>query len=669
MEDHDFGGYATVANRKCSDGLTIMPQAFAHMDKQKVPLVFQHIHTDQKQVVGHAILAHNEKGMYAYGFLNETDAGKNMKLLISHKDLDSLSIYANNVVVKEKNKVVHGNIREVSVVLSGANPEARIDFVRVKHSDEPGDYTELDDEAFMVFGEKLDFVHSATTTIEHKTRQEVFDTLNEEQTELVMVLVNEALGDKKVEQSGMGDDNDTDDESDDTDQDKSESDDEDLAHKEGQMTRKNVFENNDGTKEIRHSNVTGSGGYNGSGLTTDQLTSFMHTVTEVGLKKAVLAHADDYGITNIEVLFPDAQMIDARPEWITRRLEWVEAVLNGTQKLPFSRIRSRSADLTYDEARAKGYIKGTLKKEQFFTISQRETTPKTIYKKQRLDRDDIIDITDFDVVAWLWVEMRFMLREEVARAILVSDGREVDDPDKINENNIRPIAYDDTFYTDVVTVASGTTSLQLIDAVIANRYKYKGSGPTAYMSVQEMTTMLLVRDGENRRMYRTKAELAAELMVRDIIDVEVMEGVKRDGLDLVMIIVNLADYAVGSTKGGEITTFQDFDMDYNQEKLLIETRLSGALVRHKTAQVFLRGTSTLATPQVPTFNTGTGVLTVPTVTGVVYRNVTNPLSPVTLSSGAQTAIASGATIKVDAVPATGYHFPHQFDEDWDFTRD
>lgn len=664
MENHDFGGYATVANRKCSDGLVIMPTAFAHMHQKKVPLVYQHIHTDQKQVVGHVVLEHQDKGVYAYGYLNETDAGKNMRLLINHKDLDSLSIYANNVTVKEKFKVVHGNIREVSVVLSGANDEAKIDFVRVKHSDEPGDYTELDDEALMYFGEKIELGHSDDDddVIEHKTNQDVWDTLNEDQRGLFVTLLGQVAG-ETLEQSDEDDDSiTTDGKSDKTEQDPSESDDTDLAHQEGTM-RKNVFENN-GKQEIRHSNV--EGGYNGSGLTTEQLTEFMHTMNDVGLKKAIIAHADDYGITNIEVLFPDAKMIDARPEWITRRLAWVEAVLNGTQKLPFSKIKSRSADLTFAEARAKGYIKGTLKKEQFFTISQRETTPKTIYKKQRLDRDDIIDITDFDVVAWLWVEMRFMLREEIARAILVSDGREVDDPDKINENHIRPIAYDDEFYTDVVTLGAGTTSLQLVDAVIANRHKYKGSGPTAYMSVQEMTAMLLVRDADNRRMYRTKAELAAELMVNDIVDVEVMEGVKRNGLDLVMIIVNLADYAVGSTKGGEITTFQDFDMDYNQEKLLIETRLSGALVRHKTAQVILRGTSTLATPTEPTYNTGTRVITIPTITGITYYDVTVPATPVALSSGAQPALDVGETMEVEARPNAGYHFPHQTDADWVF---
>lgn len=659
MDNHDFGGYATVANRRCSDGLMIMPQAFAHMDGRKVPLVYQHIHDKPEVVVGHAVLKHDNKGTYAFCFLNDTVAGKNMKLLIQHKDLDSLSIFANNVVVKEKNKVYHGNIREVSVVLSGANDEAKVDFVRVMHGDGPGDYTQLDDEAIMYFGEQIEHAAIADDVLEHKTNQDVWDTLDEDQLALFATLLDQAVG-QNVQQSDADDSTiDTDGTSDKTDQDSSPSDDADLAHQEGTMTQtRNVFEKND--QEIQHSAI--GGGYNGSGLTKDQLSTFMHSVEEMGLKKAIVAHADDYGITNIEVLFPDAKMIDARPEWITRRMEWVESVLNGTQKLPFSRIKSRSADLTYDTARAKGYIKGTLKKDQFFTISQRETTPKTIYKKQRLDRDDIIDITDFDVVAWFWIEMRFMLREEVARAILVGDGREVDDPDKINENNIRPIVFDDTFYTDVRTVGAGATSLDLVDAVLLNRQYYLGNSPTAYMTTQNMVEMLLTRDDLNRRLYRTKAELAAELMVQDIVEVPVMEAVKRDGLDVVMILVNLSDYAVGSTKGGEITTFQDFDMDYNQEKLLIETRLSGALVRHKTAQVILRGaTNTLVTPLVPTWNSGTRVITIPTVTGVTYKN---KATGATLTAGAQTALGATETLEVQAVPNTGYHFPHDFDADW-----
>lgn len=664
MENHDFGGYATVANRKCSDGRTISPQAFQHMDQVKVPLVFQHLHHDPDQVLGHAILEARENGVYAYCFLNDTPRGKNTKIQVQHGDLDSLSIFANQLV--EKNKLVlHGEIREVSLVLAGANDKAKIDFVRVAHGD---DIDVLEDEAVIAFWEPVELAHSAEDgELEHKTYQEVYNTLDEDQENLLLFMVDQARK-QPVEHSGMGDD--TDDESDKTEQDQSESDDKDLAHKDGKMTR--VFDQNNkgtapGSNQLMHGagGILMAGGYNGSGLSTDQMTEFMHTMNEVGLKKAVLQHAEDYGITNIEVLFPDAKMIDARPEWITRKMEWVEGVLNGTQKLPFSKIKSRSADLTFDTARAKGYIKGTLKKEQFFTLSQRETGPKTIYKKQRLDRDDIIDITDFDVIAWFWVEMRFMLREEVARAILVSDGREVDDPDKINENHVRPIAFDDEFYTDVVTVPAATTALGLIDAVLTNRYTYLGSTPTAYMTNQTMVGMLLTRDTQNRRLFRTKAELAAELMVADIVEVPVMEGVTRDGLDLVMIIVNLADYAVGSTKGGEITTFQDFDMDYNQEKLLIETRISGALVRHKTAQVILKGESIEATLTEPTFVSGTGVVTIPTVTGVTYKN---KLTGATLSAGAQTALAAGASIEVVAVPNTGYHFDHGVDADWKYTR-
>jgi hypothetical protein len=311
-------------------------------------------------------------------------------------------------------------------------------------------------------------------------------------------------------------------------------------------------------------------------------------------------------------------------------------------------------------------VKGNLKKEQFFAIARRDTTPKTIYKKQKLDRDDIVDITDFDVVAWLWVEMYFMLREELARAILIGDGREVDDEDKIDEDKIRPIAYDDPFYTDVVIVPANVSPSALIEAVLRGRNSYKGTAPKAYMTNGVMIDMLLEKDTLGRRYYNTKAELAAALNVSEIVEVEVLEGAERDGAEIQMIIVNMGDYSVGSTAGGEITKFDDFDIDYNQHKYLIETRISGALTSPKRAQVIVRGAGTLATPTVPTFNTTTGVLTVPTVTGVTYKN---QATGVTLSAGAQTAIAAGASVSVVAVPNATYYFPHNFDADWTFTRD
>lgn len=667
MGDHDFGGYATAFNRKCSDGRTIKPEAFQHMHEQQIPLVWQHMHNSPDNILGYAKLEHREKGTYAYCYFNDTKQGQNAKLLVQHKDIKFLSIYANGLMEKNKN-VLHGDICEVSMVLKGANPGAVIDYVRIAHG--AGDFETLEDEAIITSGEAIE--HS--DALSHKTFQEVYDTLNEDQQGLLEYMLKQAL-ETKVEHSDTGvadegnkpdqSDEVKSDESDDSveakkdDQTQSKSGDEDLAHKEGTMTR-NVFEKNatDGTLE--------HGVQKGDVLTHSQMQAVFDDAKKLGFfKEALLAHAEDYGITNIEMLFPDARAIDNKPEWITRRMEWVEGVLNGTRKLPWSRIKSMSADLTHEEARAKGYIKANLKKEQFFTIAKRETLPKTIYKKQRLDRDDIIDITDFDVVAWLWVEMYFMLREEVARAILVGDGREVDDEDKIDETKIRPIAHDDPFYTDVVTVPANTAPVDLVEAVLRARNNYKGTSPTAYMTNAVMTDMLLAKDGMDRRYYRTKAELAAELGVSDIVEVPVLEGQTRDGGEILMIIVNLSDYAVGSTRGGEITKFDDFDIDYNQYKYLIEGRMSGALQYHKRAQVIVRGTGTLATPTAPTFVPATGVITIPTVTGVTYKN---GATGATLTAGAQTALDPGQSFEVEAVPNTGYYFPHNTDNDWTFTR-
>jgi HK97 family phage prohead protease len=662
--DHDFGGYATSFGLKCSDGRTITPEAFKHMDKQQIPLVWQHQHNSPENVLGHAVLEHRDKGMYAYCFLNETDAAKSTRVLVKHKDVNSLSIFATGLVEKN-NKVLHGELGEVSVVLKGANKGAKIDYVRVAHGEGADLVIEtLDDEAIIHSGMEIELEHAQGGA---ETYQDVFNTLNEKQKALFEVMLAQALGEAKQSDDGEGDKP-----ADDNDNKEDDTEGSNLQHgdKEGTLVTRNVFEQNkQGTTGVTPGD---DGVQRGGHLTHDQLQTLVDDAKKMGsFKESFLAHAEDYGITNIDVLFPDAQAIDNTPQWITRRLEWVEGVLNATQKLPFSRIKSLSADLTHEEARAKGYIKGTMKKDQFFTLAHRETTPKTIYKKQKLDRDDIIDITDFDVVAWLWVEMRFMLREEVARAILVSDGREVDDEDKITETNIRPIAFDDEFYTDVVTVPANVGSLDLVEAVLRNRYTYKGTGPTAYMTNAVMTDMLLAKDSLNRRLFRTKAELAAELMVQDIVEVPVMEGVERDGGEILMIIVNLSDYAVGSTRGGEITPFDDFDIDYNQYKYLIETRMSGALTKHKRAQVFIRGTGTEATPTVPTFVPATGVITIPTVTGVTYKTqAAGPLGAAntTLASGAQTALTAGQSQSIVAVPNTGYYFPHNFDADWVFTR-
>lgn len=660
MDDHDFSGYATKVDLKCSDGRTITSDAFKHMDGKDIPLVWQHMHDTPENILGHAKLEHRENdGTYAYCFFNETPSAKNAKLLVEHKDVKSLSIYANQLVEKNK-KVLHGELCEVSLVLKGANPGAKIDYVRVAHGD---DIETLADEAVIYTDEGLVLQHADDS----KTYQDVYETLDADQQELFKFMLSQALGEGGAAKHSDGDKPDEDGEAGKEDKpgedDKNEEteDDSALEHKEKDQMTRNVFETNKDGKAVS-GEVT-----RGGQLTHSQLQTIFEDAAKLGsFKESLLAHAGEYGITNIEMLFPEAQALDNKPEWITRRMEWVEGVLSGTRKLPFSRIKSLTADLTHEGARAKGYIKGNLKKDQFFAVARRDTTPKTIYKKQKLDRDDIVDITDFDVVSWLWVEMYFMLREEIARAILVGDGREVDDIDKIDETKIRPIAYDDTFYTDVVAVPANVDGSALIEAVLRARNNYKGTAPSAYMTNGVMIDMLLAKDNLGRRYYNSKAELAAALNVQAIVEVEILEGVERDGAEIQMIIVNMGDYSVGSTKGGEITKFDDFDIDYNQYKYLIETRLSGALTSPKRAQVIVRGAGTLATPTVPTFVTSTGVATIPTVTGVTYKN---QVTGATLTAGAQTAIAAGASISIVAVPNTGYYFPHNFDADWTFTRD
>jgi phage head maturation protease len=649
VKDHDFGGYATKVGLKCSDGRTITSAAFAHMDGQEIPLVWQHVHDNPENILGFAKLEHRENdGTYAYCFFNETPSAKNAKALVEHGDIKSLSIYANQLKENSKKEVLHGEIGEVSLVLKGANKGAKIDFINIKHGD--GSITQAEDEA--VIYTDLALEHADGTTY-----QDVYDTLNEDQKELVNVMISKALEDGSVAHS------DEDVKSSDADKDDKNEGDEDnstLEHKENSTMTRNVFDQDQA--------ASGDGAITTGGtLNHSQIKTIWNDGIKMGsFKESLLVHAGEYGITNIEMLFPEARALDTKPEWITRRMEWVEGVLGGTRKTPFSRIKSLTADLTLDSARAKGYIKGNVKKEQFFEIARRDTTPKTIYKKQKLDRDDIVDITDFDIVSWLWVEMYFMLREELARAILVGDGREPDDDDKIDENKIRPIAYDDTFFTDVVVVPANVSPSGLIEATLRGRNNYKGSGPTAFMTNGIMVDMLLEKDGFGRRYYNSKAELAVALNVREIVEVDVLEGAMRDNAEIQMIIVNMGDYTVGSTKGGEITKFSDFDIDVNQEKYLIETRVSGALTSPKRAQVIVRTAGTLATPTVPTFNTTTGVLTIPTVTGVTYKN---QQTNATLSSGAQTAIANEASISVKAVPNSGYNFPHNFDDDWTYTRD
>jgi hypothetical protein len=650
----DFSGYATKAGLECSDGRTIMPDAFKHQDTLTVPLVWQHTHTEPSNVLGHAILENREDGVYTYGFFNDTEAAKHARTLVNHGDIKSLSIYANQLTEKGK-KVLHGFIREVSLVLSGANPGALIDNITLAHGD--GDMVTLEDEAIIYTGLELhhgdeDSSKEEKKEVEHAeddpTIQEVYDSMSDEQKEVVHYMVGTALAERKKElEQANG---------------KSES---DLTHDdetEGRRMTRNVFEEQSGgKKEEKHV------------LTHDAISGIVADAQKIGsLKEAVEAYALKHGIDNIEVLFPDARTLTSTPEFDSRRVEWVSGVINGTRHSPFSRIKSIIADITFDEARALGYIKGNLKKEEYFSVSTRSTTPSTVYKKQKLDRDDIIDITDFDVVAWLKAEMRLMLDEELARAVLIGDGREVSDEDKIKDPagaaegaGIRSILNDHELYVATVTVDDTATPDVVVDAFVGAMGFYKGSGsPTFYTTLPVLSTLLVHRDNDGHRLWRTTSELAAEMGVSNIVTVEVMEG----ETDLLGIVVNLKDYTIGADKGGDVNFFDDFDIDYNQYKYLLETRVSGGLTKIRSALVIRRAAAggVLAVPTEPGFVASTGVITIPTSTGVTYKRAdTNA----TVVAGPMAALAAGASLGIYAVANTGYYFASDQDDEWTFTRD
>ena len=563
MESYDFSGWATRNNLLCGDGRTIRKNAFIDCDGKTVPLVWNHNHDETNNVLGHALLENREEGVYAYCSFNDTESGRTAKKLVQHGDVKSLSIYANKLK-QIGSDVVHGTIRELSLVLAGANPGAFIDTV-LSHGE--------DGEESIIAGwdENIMLYHSADKEEEkkeeeivtdkekntekddnEKTVKDVVDSMTEEQRNVLYALVGEAVA-AKDEEDNEGDD--------------------EMKH--------NLFDND----EIEQGDV----------LTHADMEMIISDAKRYGsLKESFLAHAEDYGIKDIDYLFPDAKNLDTPPQFIKRDDSWVSKVMNGTHHTPFSRIKSMFADITEDEARAKGYIKGKLKKEEVFSLLKRTTTPTTIYKKQKLDRDDVIDITDFDVVAWLKSEMRMMLDEEIARAILVGDGRLSSSDDKINETNIRPIWTDEDLYTIKATVTTSSSASDednakaAIKAIIKSRKNYKGSGnPTLFTTEDFVTDCLLIEDTTGRRIYNSVTDLATTLRVKEIVTVEVMEGLKRtvesDTHNLIGIIVNLADYNVGADKGGAVSMFDDFDIDYNQQKYLIETRCSGALIKPYSA--------------------------------------------------------------------------------------
>ena len=567
-EKFDFCGWASKNNLRCSDGRIIRKDAFKQNDGETVPLVWNHDHTDPYRIVGHARLENREEGVYAYCKLNDTDLGKTARIYVEHGDITQMSIYANQLQQQGDN-VIHGSIREVSLVLAGANPGAYIESI-VKHGDES------DEEAIIFTGEDITLIHSEeaateeeevvshanestentsteeTTSEKEETIADVFNTFSEKQKTVVYAMIDQALEEGAKNKNDEGD--------------------ESMKH--------NVFDQTTETNE----NV----------LSHDAMNTIIADAKRYGsLKESFLAHAQEYGIENIDYLFQESKTLNNPPEFIKRDTGWVNEVMSAVHHTPFSRIKSMFADITEDDARAKGYIKGNLKKEEVFSLLKRTTTPTTIYKKQKLDRDDVVDITDFDVIAWLKTEMRMMLDEEIARAILIGDGRLASSDDKINEDNIRPVIKDSELYTvrTVVNVAHGATdddkAKATIKAAVKARKNYKGSGtPTLYTTEDFLTNALLLEDTQGHRLYKNESDVAAAMRVSKIVTVPVMEGVKGpNGKDLIGVIVNLKDYNVGADKGGAINMFDDFDIDYNQQKYLIETRCSGALIKPYSAIV------------------------------------------------------------------------------------
>lgn len=578
----DFSGWATRNDLKCSDGRVIRRDAFKHDDGIKVPLVWNHQHNDPRNVLGHAWLENRPEGVYTYGFFNDSESGEIGKILVKHGDICALSIYANQLQQRGCD-VLHGEIREVSLVHAGANPGAFIDSM-LKHGEDSDDeaiiYTGMplylshsdadkqedktDDGEKKETSEKKDDPEKKTDSDEEKTVADVINSMTEEQKNVMYAMIGQAMEDQGESDPESEDNNDD-------------------NSKGGTNTMKhNVFDKDDRQKEnvLVHSD--------GSEVSSEEISTIFGDIKRYGsLKDSVLAH----GIDNVDYLFPDAQTLANTPEFIQRDTGWVKKVMSGVHHTPFSRIKSIFADITEDDARAKGYFKGKLKKEEVFGLLKRTTTPTTVYKKQKMDRDDVVDITDFDVVAWLKSEMRMMLDEELARVYLIGDGRLASSDDKINEQNIRPILKDEELYTiqAIVSVQSSATeddkAREFIRTAIKARKNYKGSGqPTLYTTEDILTDCLLLTDTTGRDLYTDVAQLAKKLRVKEIVTVPVMEGVNgKNGGALMGIIVNLADYNVGADRGGAVNMFDDFDIDYNQQKYLIETRCSGALIKPYSA--------------------------------------------------------------------------------------
>lgn len=577
--DYDFSGWATKANVKCFDGLTIAPNAFKDCDGKVVPVVWNHDHSAPESVLGHALLQNRKEGVYAYVKLNDTSSGQTAKACVDNGDIDAMSICANGIQ-KAGRTVIHGMIKELSLVIAGCNPGALIDEV-VKHS---ADGTETDgSEAYIYTDSVLSLKHgldpddnpledealqhsddsseidkdkkgeSKMADANEKTVKEVFDTLTEEQKNVVYAIIGSALDEGKGGES------------------------DDKGDGEEDNTMHHCFENDNSGTVLKHS----LDDINGIIATASKHGTLRDAFLDAGITGDELAHS----IENMDYLFPDDHNLDTVPRIVDRDQTWVDKVMNSVHHVPFARVKVMFADLTEDEARAKGYIKGNYKKEQVFKLLKRSTTPTTVYKKQRFDRDDIVDMSTMDVVSFVKKEQRGKLNEELGMAFLIGDGRDDASDDKINELNIRPIFNDDDFYTIKVVVQPGPNANEdakakaTIKSIIKARKEYKGSGsPTFYTTDDVLTDMLLLEDGIGHPLYADEAALARKLRVKEIVTVPRMEGRKgAKGGDLLGIVVNLADYTVGADKGGEVNMFDDFNIDYNQLIYLIETRCSGAM--------------------------------------------------------------------------------------------
>lgn len=601
----DFSGWASKNDNLCDDGTVIRAGAFASQDGKKVPLVYNHDHKNLEAVIGHAFLENRPEGLYAYGYLNNTDTAKHAREALANEDLDSLSVWANQLDMRGRD-IMHGNVREISLVLAGADPGAFVESVMAHGV--PMDPE--DDEGIIYTGEHVtlsgSIEHAATKDEEDeevarnnenenengsgKTIGEIYEAMSEEQKLAVAAIVGQAVKDAASDE---------------------EEDDEDEEDEEEEEVKHNSFDTND---------------YRGDGmqvLSHDAMEGIFRDAKRLGSLKAAVEEATDggyiahsidtegmvgpssstasqtYGFRDPDMLFPDFKSLNNPPEWISRNMDWVQVLMGAVSHTPFSRIKSVYADITEDDARARGYIKGKQKKEEIFTLLKRTTSPQTIYKKQKLDKDDVTDITDFDVVAWIRAEMRVMLNEEIARAVLIGDGRSTASDDHISEEHVRPIVKDVPLFNIKFGVDVSATATEddiakaTIRAAVKARKDYKGSGNPIFFTTEDvLTNMLLLEDTIGHKLYKTETELATALRVSRIVTVEVMENAKVDDKDLIGVIVNPKDYNIGADKGGAISMFDDFDIDYNQMKYLIETRISGALIKPFSAITLYKNTST-----------------------------------------------------------------------------